>query len=358
MLLRTNKKGLEYKINVTMQYVSLQALLVGVNDMVAFTKGIATVDGVANYINSRMIVKLLEYIPSIKKDLEERADKKTIITKDIAYALGSIKGLILSYGYDGANFYITLGLSLIKTVGTAFIIDRLDRLHQVDGVSVAVLIGCICSLPKVAKSFMTKDFVQIMLSLLTIVSLIGINYIAIKHEKNIEINYLNSKDTLKLNFSSIYSLSIIVANTLIKILSTIGIVGMQLNIIVTLIIPIVAFILSTDIEELSKNIDKYLSFNDGCIDGINLSTISAVFKRIIELADVIEEMPTLCPCGRKARFNMKFVYSMPDFDSRDTINLKEEENIQYVSVCRDCYFKIKNGQLDYHNYIKYDNSEV
>ena len=81
-------------------------------------------------------------------------------------------------------------------------------------------------------------------------------------------------------------------------------------------------------------------------------------KRIIELADVIEEMPTLCPCGRKARFNMKFVYSMPDFGSRDTINLREEENIQYVSVCRDCYFKIKNGQLDYHNYIKYDNSEV
>ena len=44
--------------------------------------------------------------------------------------------------------------------------------------------------------------------------------------------------------------------------------------------------------------------------------------------------------------------------SRDTINLKEEENIQYVSVCRDCYFKIKNSKLDYHNYIKYDNSEV
>ena len=58
MLLGTNKKGLEYKINVTMQYVSLQALLVGVNDIIAFTKGITTVDGVANYMNSRMIVKL------------------------------------------------------------------------------------------------------------------------------------------------------------------------------------------------------------------------------------------------------------------------------------------------------------
>ena len=281
MLLRTNKKGLEYKINVTMQYVSLQALLVGVNDIIAFTKGITTVDGVANYMNSRMIVKLLEYIPCIKKDFEERADKKMIITKDIAYALGSIKGLILSYGYDGVNFYITLGLSLIKTIGTAFIIDRLDRLHQIDGVSVAVLIGCICSLPKVAKSFITKDFIQIMLSLLTIVSLASINYIAIKHEKNIEINYLNSKDTLKLNFSSIYSLSIIVANALIKILSTIGIVGMQLNIIVTLIIPIVALILSTDIEELSKNIDKYLSFNDGCIDGIRQGRERVEYLKLI-----------------------------------------------------------------------------
>ena len=48
MLLGTNKKGLEYKINVTKQYVSLQALLVCVNDIIAFTKGITTVDGVAN----------------------------------------------------------------------------------------------------------------------------------------------------------------------------------------------------------------------------------------------------------------------------------------------------------------------
>ncbi len=268
MLLKSDKKGLEYKINITMQYVSLQALLVGVNDAFAFAKGIATVDGVANYMNSRMIVKLLEYIPQIKKDFEEKADRKMIITKNIAYTLGSIKGLILSYGYDGVNFYITLGLSLIKTIGTTFIIDKLDRFHQVDGVSVAVLIGFICSLPKVGKTLLTKDFIQVILSLLTIISLVGINYIAIKHEKDIEVNYLGNKDTLKLNFSSIYSLSIVVANTLIKILSTIGIVGMQLNILVMLLIPVIALILSTDIEELSKNIDKYLSLNNGCIDGI------------------------------------------------------------------------------------------
>lgn len=95
--------------------------------------------------------------------------------------------------------------------------------------------------------------------------------------------------------------------------------------------------------------------------GLKTSSSGYLFegsKRIIEFADVIEEMPTLCPCGHKARFNMKFIYGVPYFDNRDTINLREEEHIQYVSVCRECYFKIKNGQLDYHKYIKYDNSEV
>ena len=79
-------------------------------------------------------------------------------------------------------------------------------------------------------------------------------------------------------------------------------------------------------------------------------------KELLRIADVIEELPTLCPCGHKARFNMRFVDGKPDF-SGGTV-LREEENVQYVSVCRDCFYKIKNGQMKYDDYIKYDNSEV
>lgn len=79
-------------------------------------------------------------------------------------------------------------------------------------------------------------------------------------------------------------------------------------------------------------------------------------KEFFRIADKVEELPTLCPCGHKARFNLRFVYGKPDF-SGGTL-LREEENVKYVSVCRDCFYKIKNGQLDYKNYIKFDNSEV
>lgn len=79
-------------------------------------------------------------------------------------------------------------------------------------------------------------------------------------------------------------------------------------------------------------------------------------KELLRIADVLEELPTLCPCGHKARFNMRFVDGKPDF-SGGTV-LREEENVQYVSVCRDCFYKIKNGQMKYDDYIKFDNSEV
>lgn len=79
-------------------------------------------------------------------------------------------------------------------------------------------------------------------------------------------------------------------------------------------------------------------------------------KELLRIADVLEELPTLCPCGHKARFNMRFVDDKPDF-SGGTV-LREEENVQYVSVCRDCFYKIKNGQMKYDDYIKFDNSEV
>ncbi len=268
MLLETNKKGLEYNINMTMKYVTLQALLEGANNITSFAKGIAIVDGASNYMTSSMVVRLMEYIPSIKKTFEEKADRKVIMVKNISYALGSIKGLIFSYGYDGVNFYISLGLNLVKNFSTTFIIDKLNKLHQVDGLSVAVLIGFICSIPKVAKSFLNKDFIQVILSLLTIASLMGINYIVIKHQKEIKVDYLEREDKLKINFSNIYSLAIMVANTLMKILAGIGIVGIQLNIMMAMAIPIVGFILSTDIEDLGEKIDKYLSLSNGCISGI------------------------------------------------------------------------------------------
>lgn len=54
-------------------------------------------------------------------------------------------------------------------------------------------------------------------------------------------------------------------------------------------------------------------------------------RRLLEIADVIEEIPTVCWCGRKAQFNARIVGSKIAKDG-DQIVLGGDE--MYVSLCR------------------------
>jgi thymidine kinase len=58
--------------------------------------------------------------------------------------------------------------------------------------------------------------------------------------------------------------------------------------------------------------------------------------RLLELADKLEEMPTICRCGKKARFNGRkingeFVYS------GDSVVIDGTLDIEYESLCGECY---------------------
>ena len=59
-------------------------------------------------------------------------------------------------------------------------------------------------------------------------------------------------------------------------------------------------------------------------------------KRIIELADKIEEIPTVCWCGKKARFNARVCNNQVITDGNQ-IELGGNES--YVALCRKHYFK-------------------
>lgn len=72
--------------------------------------------------------------------------------------------------------------------------------------------------------------------------------------------------------------------------------------------------------------------------------------RLLELADALEEMPTICRCGRKARFNARKVDGKFTFDG-DSIVIDDNSNVKYESLCGTCYIeeqknlKRKNGFL-------------
>ena len=64
--------------------------------------------------------------------------------------------------------------------------------------------------------------------------------------------------------------------------------------------------------------------------------------RLLEIADEIEELKTICSCGKKATFNLRLINGFPTFEG-DQVSIDNQEKIKYDSICGDCYLKLKQG---------------
>lgn len=64
-------------------------------------------------------------------------------------------------------------------------------------------------------------------------------------------------------------------------------------------------------------------------------------ERLFALADEFIELKTICRCGKKATFNLRKVDGKPVFDG-NSIEIDNQSNIEYESVCGDCYIKYYN----------------
>lgn len=68
--------------------------------------------------------------------------------------------------------------------------------------------------------------------------------------------------------------------------------------------------------------------------------------RLFEVADVIEELITICRCGKRAKFNGRKVNN--EFVvSGDQVAIDNENNVTYESLCGKCYMeKVLNIKLE------------
>ena len=64
--------------------------------------------------------------------------------------------------------------------------------------------------------------------------------------------------------------------------------------------------------------------------------------RLLLLAHSIEEMKTICACGRKALFNGRKINGRFVFEG-EQIAIDEENNVEYESLCGHCYYKFKEN---------------
>lgn len=62
--------------------------------------------------------------------------------------------------------------------------------------------------------------------------------------------------------------------------------------------------------------------------------------RLLELAHTIEEMKTICSCGRKAICNCRKVNGSFVFEG-EQVAIDLENDVQYASMCPQCYFRAR-----------------
>ena len=91
------------------------------------------------------------------------------------------------------------------------------------------------------------------------------------------------------------------------------------EIAVTMDIPIICYGLRTDFK----------------MNGFEGST------RLLLLAHSIEEMKTICSCGKKAVFNGRKINGRFVFEG-EQIAIDEQNDVTYESLCGECYYKHRN----------------
>lgn len=67
-------------------------------------------------------------------------------------------------------------------------------------------------------------------------------------------------------------------------------------------------------------------------------------ERLLLLAHSIEEMKTICACGKKALFNGRKINGTFVFEG-EQVAIDDQNDVTYESLCGECYFKYKNQQI-------------
>lgn len=63
--------------------------------------------------------------------------------------------------------------------------------------------------------------------------------------------------------------------------------------------------------------------------------------RLLEIADDIEEMKTICKCGNKATQNIRLVNGEPTFEGEQIV-IDDHTKVEYEGVCGNCYLQLRS----------------
>lgn len=108
-----------------------------------------------------------------------------------------------------------------------------------------------------------------------------------------------------------------------------------------IIIDEAQFLTATQVDELYLITKKYnipvLCYGLRCDFQMNPFEGSA---RLLQIADDIEELKTICKCGAKATQNLRLIDGKPVFEG-EQIEIDNHTKVEYDGVCGKCYLKLR-----------------
>lgn len=103
------------------------------------------------------------------------------------------------------------------------------------------------------------------------------------------------------------------------------------------------FLSASQVDELHY-VSKFLDIPVICY-GLRTNFKSELFsgsKRLMEVSDELEELVTICKCGKKAKFNARFINGKFDYNGSEIIIDGENNNVKYIPMCGKCYIENRN----------------
>lgn len=104
------------------------------------------------------------------------------------------------------------------------------------------------------------------------------------------------------------------------------------------------FLTPEQVDELAAVSDKF-GIDVECY-GLRTDFRTKLFpgsKRLFEVADYVQEIPSVCYCGNKTMFNARINSNKEIVTEGKQIEIGGED--KYIALCRNCYYKKTNNKL-------------
>lgn len=288
--IKTSKSVTENNIRLSLKYSSFAMMMMCLSKLSNSISNIPISNGLDVYINSSWITELTtEIIPSIRKEIEVNPRRKATYTRNIAYGLSIIKSSFISIGFDGCNYFIVLTLNLISNVSSIWLLDKLQKHGQINGVSLCILINILLGIKGMVNSLLLHSTLNVILILCAFAILFYFNYIFLTKDNNIDVRFKNRKEKLELFDRGNFTTSVFLSYTIFKISLFIinnNIISYGLLLCSIIISGYLLFKHSNNRKDISDHIRK----NNGVINNVRFDKMDKYLDKMLTKNNLINSI--------------------------------------------------------------------